>query len=122
MVIKGASASEGLMITKEAKQISGEGKRVEGDITKIGQSKNSKNDDIDKDKLIKAVDDANKSLEMYNRELRYSVHEVTKDIMIKIIDTSEGREEVIKEIPPKKILDMMAEMWKMAGLIVDEKA
>ncbi len=30
--------------------------------------------------------------------------------------------EVIREFPPKKIQDMIAKMWEIAGLFVDEKA
>jgi flagellar protein FlaG len=30
--------------------------------------------------------------------------------------------EVIKEIPPEQLLDMIARIWEMIGLLVDEKA
>ena len=29
--------------------------------------------------------------------------------------------EVIKEYPPEKTLDMIAKVWEMAGIMVDEK-
>jgi len=29
--------------------------------------------------------------------------------------------EVIKEYPPEKTLDMIAKVWELAGLLVDEK-
>ena len=29
--------------------------------------------------------------------------------------------EVIKELPPEKTLDMIARIWEMAGILVDEK-
>ena len=45
----------------------------------------------------------------------YSVHEDFRTIMIKIIDDT--TKEVILEIPPKKILDMVASMCKQFGLI-----
>jgi flagellar protein FlaG len=31
-------------------------------------------------------------------------------------------DEVIREIPPEKILDMVAKMMELAGILVDEKA
>jgi flagellar protein FlaG len=40
--------------------------------------------------------------------------------VIKIINTK--TEEIIAEIPPEKILDMIAQLWEMAGLLVDKKA
>jgi flagellar protein FlaG len=39
--------------------------------------------------------------------------------MVKVIDENTG--EVIREIPPKKILDMVANMLELAGLLVDER-
>ena len=71
------------------------------------------------DVLDKAISDANKILLGYNRQFEYSVHEVTNDVMIKIIDSD--TKEVLKEIPPKKNLDAIAKMWELAGIIVDEK-
>jgi flagellar protein FlaG len=69
--------------------------------------------------VSEAVDRMNKALEGSNRRFEYSVHEKTHGIMIKVID--EGTGEVIREIPPKKILDMIANMMEMAGLLVDER-
>jgi flagellar protein FlaG len=39
--------------------------------------------------------------------------------MIKIVDKE--TKEVIKELPPEKTLDMIAKIWEVAGLLVDEK-
>ena len=60
-----------------------------------------------------------KLLEKLETNLRFSVHKKTKQIMIKIIDTK--TEEVIKELPPEKLLDMVASMMERAGLIIDKK-
>lgn len=70
--------------------------------------------------LTKSVDQANQTLKMYDRKLEMSVHEVTKTIMYKLMDTKTN--EVIMEFPPKKIQDMIAKMWELAGLFVDKKA
>lgn len=72
------------------------------------------------DMLQKSVDQANKSLEMYNRKIERSVHEVTHTVMYTVRDTVTN--EVIQEFPPRKIQDMIAKMWELAGLFVDEKA
>ena len=39
--------------------------------------------------------------------------------MVKVID--QNTDEIIREIPPEKILDMVAALWEMAGIIVDRK-
>ena len=69
--------------------------------------------------VSEAVDRVNKAVDGSNRRFVYSVHEKTNEIMIKVID--ERTKEVIREIPPKKILDMVANMLEMAGLLVDER-
>lgn len=40
--------------------------------------------------------------------------------MIKIIDNETN--EVIFEVPPKKILDMVTKMCELAGVLLDKKA
>lgn len=49
----------------------------------------------------------------------YSVDDKTNRISIKMID--EETNEVIKEIPPEKSLEMLAKVWELAGILVDEK-
>lgn len=70
--------------------------------------------------LEKSIAQANKSLEIHNRHIERVVHEVTHSVMYTIKDTI--TDEVIMEFPPKKIQDMIAKMWELAGLFVDEKA
>ena len=72
------------------------------------------------EELIQAVSKANKSFEPFDRRLEYSVHEKTKQIMVKIVDLT--NDEVIRELPPEKILDLVAHMMEVAGLLIDERA
>jgi len=69
--------------------------------------------------IIDAIEKANKSLALTSTRFEFFIHEGTKEIMVKVID--EDTDEVIREIPPEKILDMVAKMWEMLGLFVDEK-
>lgn len=69
------------------------------------------------DKIRKAVDDLNKK--MSNSEAIFGIHEKTNRVTIKIVDKQ--TKEVIKELPPEKTLDMIAKVWEMAGIMVDEK-
>lgn len=78
------------------------------------------NDENADQRLIKAIENANKKLRSSaNTECQFAIHQRTKQIMIKIMNTE--TKEVIREIPPEKSLDMIAKMWDMAGLFVDEK-
>ena len=69
------------------------------------------------EQLKRAVEEINKKAN--NSEAVFGVHEDTNRITIKIIDKES--KEVIKEFPPEKTLDMIAKVWEMAGLMVDEK-
>lgn len=67
--------------------------------------------------LKKAVNDLNKQLT--NSEAIFGIHEKTNRVTIKIVDKS--TKEVIKEYPPEQTLDMIAKVWEIAGILVDEK-
>ena len=69
--------------------------------------------------MEKSVDQANKALKQHHRRIDRSVHDVTKTVMYKMVDTD--TDEIIREFPPKKIQDMIAKMWELAGLFVDEE-
>jgi len=71
-------------------------------------------------RIIKAIEHANESFRIVNTRFEFSIHEATKEIMVKVIDEETG--EVIREIPPEKILDLIAKLWELAGILVDEKA
>lgn len=74
---------------------------------------------IPEEELIHAVDRANKSFEPFDRRFELSVHKKTGAIMVKVINST--NDEVIREIPSEKILNMVAYMLEVAGIIVDEK-
>ena len=69
------------------------------------------------EQIRQAVDKLNKS--MPNSEAVFGIHEATNRVTIKIIDKETKK--VIKELPPEKTLDMIAKVWEMAGILVDEK-
>lgn len=74
---------------------------------------------IGEQKFIEAIERANKSLRGVDKRFEFSIHEGTKKIMVKVIN--EETNEVIKEIPPEKILDLVAQIWELAGILVDRK-
>lgn len=67
------------------------------------------------------IDDAVKSANrrMEHTRCEYSYHKKTNRVSIKVIN--DDTNEVIREIPPEKSLDMLQKMWEMAGILVDEK-
>lgn len=75
------------------------------------------------DKIKAAVDDLNKTVKqaspMHHTQLSFKYHEDTNRISITVTDSD--TDEIIREIPPEKTLDMLAKAWEMAGLLVDER-
>ncbi len=69
------------------------------------------------EQIKKAVEQLNRN--MINSEAVFGIHEGTNRVTIKIVD--KDTKEVIKELPPEKTLDMIAKVWEMAGILVDEK-
>lgn len=97
-----------------------EKKEVKPDQQTVTEAVVEHQDVINDEMLDKAVEMANKTLAKHNNFIERSVHDVTKTVMYVMKDTETN--EVIKEFPPKKIQDMIAKMWEIAGLFVDEKA
>ncbi len=71
------------------------------------------------EEIKKAVDNLNKKMMNENSEAIFGIHDKTNRVTIKIVDKK--TKEVIKELPPEKTLDMLAKVWEMAGILVDEK-
>lgn len=69
------------------------------------------------EKIKKAVEQLNKN--MPNTEAVFGIHDETNRVTIKIVDKES--KEVIREYPPEQTLDMIAKVWEMAGILVDEK-
>ncbi len=67
---------------------------------------------------MKDVNDFNKIIN-HNTVAEFGYNEPTNRITIKIKDKE--TDEVIKEIPSEKALEMLARAWELAGILVDEK-
>lgn len=82
-------------------------------------SNNTKEKQVNPKDIDTAVDKANKVLFKNNTHLQFRIHEKTNEVMVKIIDDESG--EVLREIPPEKMLDLVAKLWEIAGILIDEK-
>lgn len=91
----------------KAKQSPGEEKR---------QNDGEKATDIKS--VEKAVELINKTMESYSTELQFTLHKGSGEYIVRIINTKDHS--VIREIPPERVLDMVAYFKKVLGIIVDE--
>jgi flagellar protein FlaG len=74
---------------------------------------------VGEEQLIKAIDRVNKAIEGTGTTLEFSIHEKTKEIMVKVLNKDNG--EVIREIPSEKTLDFVAKLREATGFLIDQR-
>jgi flagellar protein FlaG len=72
-----------------------------------------------KEKLQSTIEELNKFLSPSHTALKFQYHEKLQEYYVTLID--EKTKEVVREIPPKKMLDFYAAMTEFLGFIVDKK-
>jgi flagellar protein FlaG len=74
---------------------------------------------ISKTELSKEIDGINKWLQTTSTHVKFTLHEELNEYYVQVIN--DQTQEVIREIPSKKMMDMVAKFHEMVGLLVDEK-
>ena len=72
----------------------------------------------DNEKIRKTISEVSKKMSS-NAEAVFGIHDKTNRVTIKMVD--KDTKKVIKEFPPDETLDMIAKVWEIAGIMVDEK-
>lgn len=84
------------------------------------QQNNSQQRQVTEKEVKNATDKLNNLLEGKNTHVEYDFIGKSRVMSIKIID--DKTKDVVKEIPPKKIIEMIDKLCELAGIMVDEKA
>lgn len=84
-----------------------------------GQEDSQDIQDVSPEKVKNAISEINKKIRPTHTQCEFKYHEATRRICITVKDSD--TDEVIKEIPPEKTLDMIAKTLELAGILVDEK-
>jgi flagellar protein FlaG len=71
------------------------------------------------EKAQQMTDSMNKFLESVNTQLRFKLHNELKEYYVTIVDSK--TDEVVREIPSKKLMDIYAAMKEFVGLLIDRK-
>ena len=79
----------------------------------------NKNSKPDKSELEKAAEQFNNKFDLSNREMKFSIHEKTGEVSVKIVNKATN--EVIMEVPSTELLDLKAKIDEMVGLLIDKK-
>lgn len=91
------------------------------EVVNIILEENKKNEDKDFSdvELEESVEELNDTIEALHKDLRFQIHEGSERMMVEVINLDNN--EIIKEIPPKEVLDMIGRIREMVGLLIDEK-
>lgn len=95
---------------KKADEASGQNKE--------GSQNEQPKQQMDENEVRQKLKDINKKINS-NTVAEFGMHEGTNRITIKLKD--KDTDEVIKEFPAEKTLDLIQKAWEIAGILVDEK-
>ncbi|ADY54949.1 flagellar protein FlaG protein [Syntrophobotulus glycolicus DSM 8271] len=76
-------------------------------------------EEIPREEVEKATDKLNRLMGLIEKRLRFSIHEKSQRVMVKVIDQETG--DVLQEIPPKRVLDMLSSLADLIGVFIDKK-
>lgn len=74
---------------------------------------------LNKDEAQEIVQSMNDFMEPAQTELKFQFHDKLEEYYVTLVNPE--TDEVIKEIPPKKLLDIYASMAEFLGFLVDRK-
>ena len=80
--------------------------------------------EIDTDKgMLQEVEEAvrklNDTAEAMNLDLRFQLHEDSDRWMVRVVDMND--DEIVREIPPEKVLNVVAQIQSVLGVLLDER-
>lgn len=72
-----------------------------------------------KEQLEREIENLNKFVQASQTHLKFMLHDGLNEYYVQIVDDQTN--EVIREVPSKKILDMVAKFHELIGILIDEK-
>jgi flagellar protein FlaG len=74
---------------------------------------------ISDEKLKESVNALNKTLEAIDKKYEFSIHEETDRPVVRVYDRNSG--EIIKQIPPEEVLNILTKIRELIGIFIDER-
>ena len=75
---------------------------------------------VDKNAVKLQTEEINQVVDLFNHELRFEIDDRLGKVIVKIIDKETG--ETIRQIPPEDMLNIMARIDEVLGMMFDERA
>lgn len=74
----------------------------------------------ERQRVKQAVEQVNKAVPSFSRNLQFSVDEDTNKNIVRVVDTTSG--ELIRQIPSEEIIEIAKALDKLQGMIIRQKA
>ncbi len=71
------------------------------------------------EELEESVEQANEIADTLNLSVRFRVHEESDRVKAEVVDRA--TDEVVREIPPERVLNMVAQIQNLIGLFIDTR-
>lgn len=74
---------------------------------------------VNEERLNDLIERGNKILMRMDTHLQWTLHKNSHQMIVKVVDTQTN--EVVREIPPEKYLDLVQNLCEQVGLFLDER-
>ncbi|GAB6927545.1 hypothetical protein JCM10914A_15280 [Paenibacillus sp. JCM 10914] len=74
---------------------------------------------IGEKRLNDLIEHGNKVLQRMDTHLQWSLHKQSQKLIVKVLNTE--TDEIVREIPPEKYLDLVQNLCEQVGLFLDER-
>ncbi|SFQ53527.1 flagellar protein FlaG [Psychrobacillus psychrotolerans] len=101
------------------RQTISEGKMVTPEMQDTPKNEDLSVENLSSDKVKKMTESLNDFLETTSTKLRYEFHEKLEKYYVTLVDTE--TDQLVREIPNKKLMDMYASMLDFIGVLIDKK-
>ncbi len=75
--------------------------------------------DISPKELKKVINKLNENVSMLNQDVKFAYNDSIKSLTVEVVDASTGK--VIREIPPKEVINLQKKLSEVVGIIFDSK-
>ena len=96
-----------------------ENEKVKNQVVDGNKDKN-KDKEISKDDMAKMNDALNSFMTAINSDLHFVMHDKAKELMLQVVDRRDNK--VLKEIPSREMLDVIATIRESVGALLDKRA
>lgn len=79
----------------------------------------SREHSIAEKQVLQSIEQVLQALQGPKTTLEMKIHEETNQVIVRVLNSDTG--DVIREVPPEKMQDLVAKMVEIAGLLVDKK-